>query len=63
MLILSNLTFQIGAILKPVSEKHFMVNIYYTLLSSVLIIATAASYIKKELVIIIYPVHILNTMR
>ena len=63
MLIVSNLTFQIGAILKPRSEKHFIVNVYYTILSVLMIITTAISYRRKDLAIFIYPVHMLNTLR
>ena len=60
---LSNLTFQIPALLNPKNDSHFMMNIYYTVLSMMLFAITAYSYKSKEHAILSLPVLFLLTIR
>ena len=60
---LSNLTFQIPALLNPKNETHFMMNIYYTILSIVLFAITIFSYKSKKHAILSLPVLFILNIR
>jgi len=60
---LSNFTFQISALLKPMNESHYIMNVYYTALSLVLFAVIAYSYKSKEHAILSLPVLFIINIR